>query len=92
METTIGDYGVRAEIAHTLNNEYQATSLSVVQADQTLIGIGVDLTRNAFYSNLQAVQQWVQEGADLLLVGKQAMTLVMMLRYETLQGTLTPAL
>ena len=63
-----------------------------MQGDQTLMGVGVDLTRNAFYGNLQAVQQWVQEGADLLLVGKQATTLVMMLQYETLQGTLTPAL
>jgi hypothetical protein len=92
LETTLGDYGVRAEVAHTLGAEYQAADLSVVEADQTLIGLGVDVTLNAFYGNLQVVQQWVQEDSALLLVGKQAATVVATLEYEVLQGTLTPAL
>jgi len=92
LETTLGDYGVRAEVAHTLNAEYQAADLSVVGADQTLFGLGADLTLNAFYGNLQIVHQWVQEDTPLLLVGKQATTVVAKLEYEMLQGTFTPAL
>lgn len=92
METTVGDYGVRAEVAHTLNAEYQASDLGVVEADQTLLGIGADVTIDAFYGNVQAIQQWVQESQSLLLTRQQAVTLVLVLEYETLQGTLTPAL
>jgi len=94
LETTLAGYGVRAEVAHTLNAEYQAADadLSVVEADQTLFGLGADLTLNAFYGNLQIVHQWVQEDTPLLLVGTQATTVVAKLEYEMLQGTLTPAL
>jgi len=93
LETTLGDYGVRAEVAHTLNAEYQAKDLtvSVVEADQTLFGLGVDLTYDALYTNLQIVHQWVQGSDALLFTGKQAATLVFVLEYETLRGTLTPA-
>jgi len=91
LETTLGDYGVRAEVAHTLDAEYQATDLNVVEADQTLFGLGVDLTYDALYANLQIVHQWVQESESLLFTGKQAATLVLVIEYETLRGTITPA-
>ncbi|MGD2064790.1 MAG: hypothetical protein PVF51_14610, partial [Nitrospirota bacterium] len=61
LETILGDYGVRAEVAHTMNAEYQAKDLDVVEADQTVFGVGVDLTLNQFYGNLQIIHQWVQE-------------------------------
>jgi hypothetical protein len=92
LETTIGDYGVRAELAHTLSAQYQTADLGVTEADQTLLGIGADVTIDAFYGNLQAIQQWVQESQSLLLARQQAITLVLVLEYETLRGTLTPAL
>ena len=91
LETTIGDYGVRAEVAHTLNMEYQAKDLGVAEADQTLFGVGIDLTYNELYTNLQLVQQWVEGSEDLLFTNKQAATLVFVLEYETFQGTITPA-
>ncbi len=96
LETTLGDYGVRAEVARTLGAQYQGLapdgSITVLQADQTLLGIGADLTQDAFYGNLQIVQQWVEESGSLLFVGKQAATLVATLQYDLLAGTLTPAL
>ena len=91
FETTVGDYGVRGEIAHTINAEYQAADLDVAEADQTLAGLGIDLTYDALYTNLQVVQQWVQQSTPLLFTRKQAATLVFVLEYETFQGTVTPA-
>ncbi|HBB39942.1 MAG: hypothetical protein COW73_06075 [Nitrospirae bacterium CG18_big_fil_WC_8_21_14_2_50_70_55] len=96
VETTLGDYGVRAEVARTLGGQYQGEApdgtVTVFTADQTLLGVGGDLTRNAFYGNLQLVQQWVEEAGSLLFVGKQAATVVATLQYDLLAGTLTPAL
>jgi hypothetical protein len=92
LETILGDYGVRAEVAHTMNAEYQSKDLSVVEADQTVFGVGVDLTLNQFYGNLQIIHQWVQEDTPLLLVAEQAATLVGTFEYEMFNGTLTPAL
>lgn len=95
LETTLGGYGVRAEIARTLGAQYQGEaadgSITVYEADQTLLGVGADLTRDAFYGNLQLVQQWVEESGSLLFVGKQAATVVATLQYDLLAGTLTPA-
>ncbi len=95
LETTLGDYGVRAEVARTLNAQYQGQapdgSITVFEADQTLVGIGADLTQDAFYGNIQLVQQWVEESGSLLFVGKQAATIVTTLQYDLLAGTLTPA-
>jgi len=95
LETTLGDYGVRAEVARTLNAQYQGEAedgtITVLQADQTLLGIGADLTQDAFYGNIQLVQQWVEESGSLLFVGKQAATIVTTLQYDLLAGTLTPA-
>ena len=96
LETTVGDYGVRAEVARTLGGQYQGEapdgSITVYKADQTLLGVGADLTQDAFYGNLQLVQQWVEESGSLLFVGKQAATVVATLQYDLLAGTLTPAL
>jgi len=98
LETTLGDYGVRAEVARTFGSQYQGTAgqgmnqtITVYTADQTLLGIGADLTQDAFYGNLQLVQQWVEESGSLLFVGKQAATVVATLQYDLLAGTLTPA-
>jgi len=98
LETTLGDYGVRAEIARTMGGQYQGTAgqglnqtITVYTADQTLLGIGADLTQDAFYGNLQLVQQWVEESGSLLFVGKQAATVVATIQYDLLAGTLTPA-
>ena len=96
LETTLGDYGVRAEVARTLGGQYQGETpdgtITVYEADQTLLGVGADLTLDAFYGNLQLVQQWVEESGSLLFVGKQAATVVATLQYDLLAGTLTPAL
>ncbi|RMF80472.1 MAG: hypothetical protein D6739_10245 [Nitrospirae bacterium] len=96
LETTLGDYGVRAEVARTFGAQYQGQAedgtVTVYTADQTLLGVGADLTYDAFYGNLQLVQQWVEESGSLLFVGKQAATLVATLQYDLLAGTLTPAL
>jgi hypothetical protein len=95
LETTLGDYGVRAEVARTFGAQYQGQapdgSITVYEADQTLLGVGADLTQDAFYGNIQLVQQWVEESGSLLFVGKQAATVVANLQYELLAGTLTPA-
>jgi len=98
LETTLGDYGVRAEVARTFGSQYQGEAgqglnrtITVYTADQTLLGIGADLTQDAFYGNLQLVQQWVEESGSLLFVGKQAATVVATLQYDLLAGTLTPA-
>jgi hypothetical protein len=91
FETVVGNYGLRGEIAHTINAEYQGEDLTVAEGDQTLFGIGVDLTYDALYANVQLVHQWVQEAEPLLFTRKQAATLVFVLEYETFQGTVTPA-
>jgi len=94
FETTIGNFGVRGEVALFVSPLYLRDDFSVVEKERLSLGLGIDhTTADSLYINLQLVQDVILDYEDNIYNTERfAHQIIAIMNKEYLRGRFKPSL